>query len=483
MDKEKTPSGLQRTLLPLLVFGLVAVVYARTMAPTVFGLDSAELSLGALKLGIVHAPGYPVYLMLAHLFTRIPIGDIGFRVNLFSVICGAAMVASLPLLLEMLIADRKHAFSAALAFAFIYYQWTVSLAAEVYAFQGLLFTWILILSLRWRRQGNTRTLFSCLFVCSLAAANNPATLLWWPGLFYILFAHGGFAPATGDVLKAFGFLILGLLPVLYLPVRSAANPGFVYVGEYDLQAVFHPLDLTKPANLLWYLSGGQFKWLFPAIGLREWLEQGLTVLQQFWYAYLGVGVPLGVWGVIRLKKIDSRYATGLVSIAIPFLIFFTGYQAPDKEFMLLPLYILWTIPLGLGIEALTRGVRRWTSWLGYLLPLALLIVNFRYVDASDARLLSTIGRTRLSSVEPGSFYLATWGDASIMQYLQEVENLRMDVKVINVFFVGEDDLPILVKKALNSHYNVYLSRRDIFPDSFGVLDPVGHGYRVQLREQ
>ena len=48
-------------------------VYLRTMAPTVFGLDSAELTTGSYVLGIVHAPGSPTFLLLGHLFTWLPV--------------------------------------------------------------------------------------------------------------------------------------------------------------------------------------------------------------------------------------------------------------------------------------------------------------------------------------------------------------------------------------------------------------------------
>ena len=72
--------------------GLILLLYLRTMAPTVYGLDSAELTAGAYLLGIVHAPGSPTYLLLGHLFTWLPFGDVGYRVNLLSACAGALAV-------------------------------------------------------------------------------------------------------------------------------------------------------------------------------------------------------------------------------------------------------------------------------------------------------------------------------------------------------------------------------------------------------
>jgi len=58
--------------------------YFLSLAPTVQGFDSAELTMGAYDLGFVHPPGYPLYLTIGHLFSKIPFENIGFRLNLMS---------------------------------------------------------------------------------------------------------------------------------------------------------------------------------------------------------------------------------------------------------------------------------------------------------------------------------------------------------------------------------------------------------------
>ena len=39
-------------------------LYLKTLSPTVYTFDSAELAAGAYSLGIVHSTGYPLYLLL-----------------------------------------------------------------------------------------------------------------------------------------------------------------------------------------------------------------------------------------------------------------------------------------------------------------------------------------------------------------------------------------------------------------------------------
>ncbi len=70
-------------------FCLPMLLYWQTMAPTIYNLDSAELTTAAYTGGLMRATGYPLYLSIGYLWSRIPIGDVGFRMNLFSAVCGA----------------------------------------------------------------------------------------------------------------------------------------------------------------------------------------------------------------------------------------------------------------------------------------------------------------------------------------------------------------------------------------------------------
>ena len=82
----------------LLVAGLVFLLYFRTLAPDVLYyerpdlIDAAVFQAMVYALGITHPTGYPIYLLLTHLFTYLPFGDIAYRVNLASAVYGAAAV-------------------------------------------------------------------------------------------------------------------------------------------------------------------------------------------------------------------------------------------------------------------------------------------------------------------------------------------------------------------------------------------------------
>src|SRR3712207_2488461 len=80
------------------IAAVVSTLYVRTLAPTVLGFeppevfDSAMLQAAVYVLGIGHPTGYPTYMMLTHLFTYLPVGDVAYRVNLASAVYGAAAV-------------------------------------------------------------------------------------------------------------------------------------------------------------------------------------------------------------------------------------------------------------------------------------------------------------------------------------------------------------------------------------------------------
>src|SRR3990172_3418929 len=81
-----------------LVFLVSYLVFNWTKAPTISFWDCGEFIACAAILGIPHPPGSPLHVLIAHIFTKLPIAsDIAVRVNLVSVISSAfaAMVGYL----------------------------------------------------------------------------------------------------------------------------------------------------------------------------------------------------------------------------------------------------------------------------------------------------------------------------------------------------------------------------------------------------
>ena len=469
---------------PNLAAGVVLLVYLRTLAPTVFDLDSAELTLGAFSLGLVHAPGYPVYLLLAHLFTYLPLADIGYRVNLLSALSGAATVALLARLAQRLTQHSLTGLVVGLTYGFCFYVWSLALVAEVYTLQSLFLAAILLLLWQWQESGQARWLLTAVALSGVAAANNPSTILWWPGLLILAWATPHRKRLTiADCALEVGVFVLALSPVLYLPLRSAAQPDFVQVGRFDGTGAFHPLDLTQIGNLLWYLSGRQFAPLLLRYTAVEYGAQALQFFYWLWAAFLGVGLPLGLGGAWILWKRQRAVAAGLFLTALPHALFFIGYRAVDKETMFLPVFLIWALLLGVGVEWILSRTPKRTHLLALLLPAALLWINFAYADVSDFRAPSEQARDQLLAADTGALYLATWGDAELMRYHQIVAGLRPDVEVVNRFFIAPADLTGLIQRRLDGGRTVYSTYELLMLPPQFVAQKNGSGYHILLRKE
>ena len=92
---------------PLLCAGTVFLValllYSWTLAPTVTLTDSGELIVVARGLGIAHPPGVPLWIILAHLASLVPFGNVAQRINFSSALFAALACAMLTLVVAELI--------------------------------------------------------------------------------------------------------------------------------------------------------------------------------------------------------------------------------------------------------------------------------------------------------------------------------------------------------------------------------------------
>src|SRR5438552_18079247 len=74
-------------------------IYLITVSPTVNFIDSGELITALHEPGIVHPPGYPLYTLLGYVASHFPVGEVAWRVNLFSAFWGALVWGAMSVLL------------------------------------------------------------------------------------------------------------------------------------------------------------------------------------------------------------------------------------------------------------------------------------------------------------------------------------------------------------------------------------------------
>ena len=85
------------TLCSGVVFLVALLLYSWTLAPTVTLTDSGELIVVAHGLGVAHPPGVPLWIILAHLASLVPFGNVAQRINFSSALFAALACAMLAL--------------------------------------------------------------------------------------------------------------------------------------------------------------------------------------------------------------------------------------------------------------------------------------------------------------------------------------------------------------------------------------------------
>ena len=137
-------------------------VYLITTCPTIYLGDSGELTAAAFCLGIPHNSGYPLYCLLGKLFCLIPLGNIGFRMNLMSCFFAAATVGLVCHFILKITSSILAAITGSLVLGFSPILWNQTICAEVYSLHAF-FVALLIKLLWWwdeRREFHRLLLFT-----------------------------------------------------------------------------------------------------------------------------------------------------------------------------------------------------------------------------------------------------------------------------------------------------------------------------------
>src|SRR4030067_3872181 len=105
-------------------FTIPLILYILTLQPKLIGGESSWYALSIPKMELLKPPGYPIYSLLTKLFTLIPIGDIAYKINLFSAIFGAFTILLLFFTIYLLVKDEIISLTISLTLAFIIPFWS-----------------------------------------------------------------------------------------------------------------------------------------------------------------------------------------------------------------------------------------------------------------------------------------------------------------------------------------------------------------------
>lgn len=487
---QRLPSqAVRRALVPALAGGLPLVLYLSTLAPTVYNIDSAELATAAATWGIPHPPGYPLYTLLARAFVLVPIGDVGYRVNLLSALYAVAALLALYAIVVRLTSMPAAGVAAAWLLGLSYPFWTNAVVAEVYTLDTALLGAMLLFLLRWRDTRRTADLAATFAFFGLSLAHRTTGLLALPAL--LLFV----APAArGDwrrMILAVPAVLPGLALHLLLPFRSASDSAYHWGSAYDLDGRELRIDLTDPGTLWWYATAKIYRPLAEVYDWPDRLREARIFASDLWSAFLGGGVLLAAFGALWLARRQPRTAMLLLLLAVPQAAFFINYAVVDKQTMFLNVYFIVALLAGCGAASLLDVLRARLASPGVRLAscaaigcVALLLVwqNYPLVDVSNDGRARDRAESLFAQADTGAVVMGGWTDIAPLQYLQLAEGERDDLVLVHAWALTPDFANAMVEHNLAQGRTIYLMRVLPFLRPDFVLLPEKDWYRISAQQ-
>ncbi len=302
----------------LLSSSLAFLLYVCTLAPTVLWGDDAQLQRPAiLKATGSGVRNYWLWVSITHEFTRLPLGDIAWRVNLACALFAALTVGVVFVILRLLDCSLVVAWIGSIALALSHTFWLHAVRTEAYSLFMLCVALIVALLVGWHKYPDRRVLLgSGLLLAGFA-----------------FFAH---------------LLIVTLIPAIVLLVIGTKKqfPGWTYtLAIVAAMAGFLPYWLTRESvqaqvSLSGILAG------FLAIS-------GSDIL--LWAGFLGYQfillTPLSILGLVHVWKTSRVLCLFLVLAFWGNVVFALSFHVPDQYVFYLPSYLIFVLAIGKGLAA------------------------------------------------------------------------------------------------------------------------------------
>ncbi len=424
-----------------LLFLASLALYVGTLAPTIIPADGGEFQFVSYVLGIAHPPGYPLYTMLAKLSTFLPVGDVAYRVNLFSAVTSALTLVVLCQAVRKVTDSALSGWIAAAVLAVAPTFWAQGTTANIRSLTALLTALQVSALIHYAQNKNGRYLIAFAVALGLGVTHHTSLVpLTVPYLLFLWASDPEMVRRPQAWLHAVLAFLLSSVVLLYLPLRS-------WMG-----APFDPQPIRSVSGFLEHVlalgfRGDMFYFLQPAIllsRLRVFLN--ILVLQFGW-----VWLLLAFLGAVSLLLRRQRLLLLLGGIfAINALLAIT-YRAPQTVEYLMPTYVVLAFVGALGVWSTSHALHLPATRPGampavlltaaLLIPISTLAVNYpSFLQLSRDRSVRQYAEGILTKAPQGARILSNWHFATAFWYLQYVEALRPDVEVVYVYPQGAEPI-------------------------------------------
>ncbi len=474
------------------VFGFALIMYALTVQNTVPFWDAGEFIATSYVLGIPHPPGTPLYVLIGRLATLVPIENVATRVNFLSSLASAfAVLLTYLIVVRLILAmwrepsrqERLVAYvSGAVAAIFMAFSssfWDSAVEAEVYNISSagmLLCVWM---GLRWRdnlesEQSDVPLVFIA-YVCFLAVGIHLGTLLALPPLvLFVLLVRPRSLINVRLLAIASGLAVVALSAHLYLLIRASLDPPINEADPSTWSALWKVLtrDQYKPPSI--FDRRTDFSFQLNHMFIRYFLDQfrtGLPGVLKHLPIFIGV---LGAVGqAIKEKKGFVLMLTIFLITSLGLVIYlnFSANEVRERDYFFIASYHLFCVWIGIGAAMIVktaafkaapggggRKVPWYRVWGGkselasrsalvlasaivvFLSLLPLIKGNQFFLHNRKGNFVARDYAYNMLAPLDQDAILFTNGDNDTfpLWYLQEVEGVRKDVRVVNLSLLNTD---------------------------------------------
>ncbi len=259
---------------------------------------------------------------------------------------------------------------------------------------------------------------------------------------------------------ALGLMVVGYSTHVYLPIRAAQNPAINEGNPSNWERLRDLLErrqygnsgytnvLTRRAPLIAQLDKEFWRYF-----RRQW---PVFPTDRLWGSLLPLTLGLlGAWWQFRRERVG--FATmliffGLTTAGMILFLNFTDHEVRERDYFFQSGYHAYTLWIGLGAAFLVTWIResfaegqarRLATVAGSALVLAqpvLLLKNLWYThDRSGNYVAHDYAYNMLVPLPPNSFIFTNGdNDTFPLWYIQQVENFRKDVRVVNLSLLNTD---------------------------------------------
>ncbi|MDI6735973.1 MAG: DUF2723 domain-containing protein [bacterium] len=400
--KEKETQNYVMSITGIIVFLISFFTYLKTLTPSIPLHDAGELVTCAWLLGIPHPPGYPFYCLLGKLWiTILPIGNIAYRMNMLSALCGALTCMMVYFIIlkvgsgklsdsNLQIQNPKSkiqnfiflipAMIAGLTLAFATTFWEQAVIAEKYTLNALFATLLIFILLKWAevistehgaRSTEQKTpyfllhaprsmlhapcfLYLFAFTLGLSFTHHFQTIFLLPATIFLVIAVVWWKKGKDG--KTYSISLSPLSP--FFPLTLFFILPFSFYLYLPLRAIFHPaINMGDPKTLerfLEHIQTAQFSGYFET-SIADFFYRLYTYTTQFFPNQFTIYLVLpGLIGMFSLFKHSPKLWTFLSLILLTNILHSLFYNIPNIQDHYLPAFIVFTVWIGYGVQSLIQ---------------------------------------------------------------------------------------------------------------------------------